>query len=128
MKMTFYNPKTKMLYTQEYKNPWYYILKLRCDCFRLQHYNKFGSRFARELIQQGGIEKFSYIVSDSIPFPNNYDNIFASYNDNSFIENWINEHPGENTKPIESFDELNLAISHRHDWDNRNDMYPIISQ
>jgi len=121
MKITFYNPKTKMLYTQTYNNPWYYILKLRCDCFRLIQYNKYGSRFAREVNHQGGIENISYIVSNSIPFLNNYQ--FESYENNKFIEQWIQEHPGEAVEPIKSFDELNIAISHKHDWDNRKDMY-----
>ncbi len=125
MRVVFYNPKTKMLYTHEYNNPWYYILKLRCDCFRLQKYNQFGSRFAREVEKQGGLEEISYIVSDSVPFLNNYNNEFISYAGKPFMENWIKAHPGEATEPIKSFDELNLAVSHKHDWDNRMDMYPV---
>lgn len=124
MKITFYNPKTKMLYTQDYDKPWYYILKLRCDCFRVSKYNKYGSKFSREILKQGGLEKISYIVSDSIPFCNNYNNEFISYAGQISIEQWIDTHPGESTIPIQSFEELNLAVSHKHDWDTRQDMYP----
>lgn len=127
MKITFYNSKTKMLYTQTFKHPWYYILKLRCDCYRLEHYGKYGSNFAREIQRQGGLKEISYIVSNSIPFSDNYDNIFENYNGNEFIEQWIDMHPGESTQPIQSSEELNLAISHKHDWDERPDMYPNAS-
>ena len=121
MKIIFYNPKSKMMYTQDYKNPWYYILKLRCDCFRISKYGKFGSRFARKVIENGGLEEISYVVSDSIPFYNNEE--FVSYDGQTCVEEWLKLHPGEAIEPIRNFEELNIAIMHRHDWDKRKDMY-----
>lgn len=125
MKYMIYIPDKKLMKISDHKTPGYTLLKLRRDCFRYLNHNMYKRNITiRAIMENGGLSKTYFLMSDSIPFYCSNDPHFISYSGDIEAEEWLNIHPGRRIIPIADDNEYNLVTTHRHDLDNISDMYP----
>lgn len=124
MRYMLYNPETQMRYVSEHDFPAQRLNKLRILCYKILNTDTRPSRLPKSIIENGGLGKLKFIMSDSIPYlPHlNYD--FVSYANNKEEIEWINNHPGKNIIPLTSYEAYEKALHNRYQWDDLPDMYP----
>ena len=125
MTYMLYIPDKKLMLITKHDSPGYALLKLRRDCYRHLNYNMYKRNITiRAIMENGGLSKVYFIMSNSIPFAWSSDPHFISYSGDIKAEQWLQNHPGKSIIPIIDDTEYNFVTEHRHDLDNAPDMYP----
>ncbi len=125
MRYMIYIPEKKLMRVTVHDSPGYALLKLIRDCYRFLNHNMFKNDITiNAIMENGGLSKTYFIMSDSIPFYISSDPHFVSYSGDKKAEQWINKHPGRKIVPVVDTDEYNFITEHRHDLDSAPDMYP----
>ena len=79
MRYMLYNPETQMRYVSEHEYPAQRLNKLRMLCYKILNTNTRPSRLPKSIIENGGLGKLKFIMSDSIPYLPHLDYNFISY-------------------------------------------------